>query len=341
MDFGVRQAVGKILVEPAPITAVRRGPLLLLLSATVLFALGPAVLKLLTERGAELGLATTSISFCNVLFVGNLCAGLVTLPFAKPKRITRELVGLPTRIKGLLILAALVSTIYPALLFTALENTTVTNVVILSRFNGIVYVALSFLFFRDLLRVPEIVGYAVIGIGVAVLVLTNDSGSSIQKGDVLVLLATLFFALTEVISRKVLPSVSIQTYVFFRNFVSSIIFFVTALVLFGPEHFMDVVMGDLWILMVVYSVFAIVVAQILWLRATPSVPVRAVANTQMLNPVFSIFFAFVLLGEVPMSMQWIVMVVIAAGMLLPRLWPGAKTTPELRPLDIDTSLVGK
>lgn len=340
MDFISRQ-VTNVLRQTRITTSGSRIPLALLLAATMLFALGPAVLKLLTGRGAQLGVATTSISFCNVLFVGNLCAGLVTLIAARPRHIAGELVALPRRFQGLLILAAIVSTIYPALLFTALEQTTVTNVVLLSRFNGIVYVLLAFLFFRDSLRVPEVIGYGIIGVGVGILVAANNAGMQIRQGDFFILLATLFFAFTEVISRKILPKVSIQTYVFFRNFVSSIIFFVAAMIFFGPEHFMDAFMGDLWILMVVYSVFTIVAAQVLWLRAVQSVSAKVVANTQMLNPVFSIAFAFVLLGEVPMSMQWIVMTVIAVGMALPRFWPGSRSIERPQPLDIDTSLVGK
>ncbi len=341
MALGSRQFAGSLPQHPLAGAWSKHIPLVLLLSATMLFALGPPVLKLLTERGAQLELANTPVSFCNVLFVGNLCAGLVTLMFAKPKRVSSELIALPRRMKGLMLLAAVLSTIYPALLFTALEATTVTNVVLLSRFNGIVYVLLGLLFFRDIVRLPEVLGYGIIGLAVGVLVVMNNAGSDIQRGDVLVLLATVFFALTEVVSRKILPRVSIQTYVFFRNFVSSILFFVFALIVFGPMHFMDAFTGDLWILMVIYSVFAIVAAQILWLRAIKTVSTKVVANSQMLNPVFSIFFAFVLLGEVPMSMQWVIMVVIAVGMLLPRLWPGARKPKAMLPFNIDTSLVGK
>ena len=47
---------------------------------TILFALGPAVLKLLTTMGGRFGIEKPgAISFCNVLFVGNFCAGLITL----------------------------------------------------------------------------------------------------------------------------------------------------------------------------------------------------------------------------------------------------------------------
>lgn len=319
-----------------------RFPLTLLVAATVLFALGPAVLKLLTEMGARLGLdRPDAVSFCNVLFVGNLCAAVVTMVFAGPRSIFRELGATPRRTQISLVLAALVSTIYPALLFTALENTSVINIVLLSRFNGIVYVALGFLLLKEAIRPSEVLGYTIMAIGVAVMVVANNAGLQIRKGDLYVLLAAIFFALTEIVSRKTLPSVSVHTYVFFRNLVSAVVFFAVAILLYGPHHFMDAFTGELWILMAVYAAFAIVAAQLLWLNAVKVLPVKSVANVQLLNPAFSIAFAFIILGEVPMPMHWLVIGIIVAGMLLPRAWHRHKHLRGAFPLNIDMGLVGK
>ena len=332
--------------SPAVITTWPRrvllhNPLLRLLSATILFALGPTLLKVLSTRGDELGLAAGGISFCNVLFVGNFCAGVTVAVLTGTRRIANELRTLSRSTLGWLLLAALVSAIYPALVFTALERTSVTNVVLLSRFNGIIYVVLAWLVFREKVRRPQAIGYALIAAGIAILILHNRSVTALRSGDALVLLATLFFALTEIISRKSLPHVSVTTYVFFRNCVSAIVFFVSAVVLFGPHHFMDAFMGDLWILMLIYAAIAIVAAQTLWLGAIKTIPAKTVADVSLVNPVFSIAFAFVLLGEIPDSMQWLVISMIAAGVLLPRLWPDGQSGDRRSPLGILTGLVGK
>ena len=144
-------------------------PLVLLVLAILLFALGPAVLKLLTMSGGKLGItAPGSISFCSVLFIGNLCAGLVTLVFAGPRRILRELVSVPRATKVYLVLGAVVFTIHPALLYSALEETTLLNVVLLSRFHGIAYVVVGYLFLRAVVSRLEVLGYAIIAVGVLV-----------------------------------------------------------------------------------------------------------------------------------------------------------------------------
>lgn len=300
-------------------TSSRRA-LLLLGLGSVLFALGPALIKLLTQRGGAFGLRNPgSVSFCNVLFVGNFCAGLVTLGVYGARSLLGELWRLPRGTKRALWLGALVSAVYPALLFTALERTSVINVVLLSRFNGIVFVVLSWVFAHAMVRRAEAVGYGIMAVGVVILVVVNNGGVRITTGQLLVLASTVFFALTEFISKAVLRECSIQAYVFFRNLASAVIFFSTAVYLFGFEHFGEAFAGDLWLLMVAYAAVAVVAAQLAWLHAAPVLPTQTVANSQLVNPGFSLLFAYLLLNEVPTLLEWTVMGVILVGMLVPRL----------------------
>ena len=310
----------------------RRRALVLLVLGTVLFALGPAVLKLLTVMGGALGLQYPgAVSFCNVLFVGNFCAGGVTLAVYGGRSLFRELWRLPRGTKQALMLGAIVSAIYPALLFTALERTSVINIVLLSRFNGIVLVAFSFLFLRTMIRTSEIVGYAVMAVGVTVLVIINNGGLTIATGELLVLASTVFFALTEFISKRVLRDCSVEAYVFFRNLVSAVVFFVVAIHLFGFDHFADAFQGELWALMLVYASVAVVAAQLFWLNSAPVLSTQVVANSQLLNPGVSILFAYLLLSEVPTLSQWFVMGVVLVGMLIPKIIDWEYARHETRP----------
>ena len=324
-------------IAPEKAAGANRGALIYLLLGTMLFALGAPVLKLLMIAAGRLGLNDPrSLSFCNVLFVGNMCAGLVTLAAAGPARVIREVGQLQTRIKVLLGFAAVFSTIYPALLFTALQRTSVINIVLVSRFNGIVYVALAFVLLRTMVDRSELLGYAIMAVGVVILLATNASGG-IRSGDVYVLIATVFFALTEVVSKKILPHCSIASYVFVRNFVSSLIFFILGVVLFGAEHFGHAFAGDLWILMLFYSGVAIVAAQLLWLRAVRVLPVQTIANTQLLNPLFSLMFAFLLLGETPSAGQGLAIGVVALGMAVQ--FVGHRRSARM--MQMDTGLVAR
>lgn len=317
-----------------------RIPLAFLGIGTVLFALGPALLKLLTTMSGRFGIVNPgAISFCNVLFVGNFCAGALTLAGFGPGRILRELAALPPRVFRILAASALLSTVYPALLFTALERTSVIDVVLLSRFNGIVFVALSFLWFKTPIARAQVAGYAVIGLGVAALVVTRNQGLLLSSGEWLVLASTVFFALTEFASKAVLKECSIELYLFFRNLVSSVLFFAVALYLFGPHHFADAFAGEVWVLMVIYAGVAVVAAQLSWLKATRVLPVETVANSQLLNPAISILFAYALLGETPTGLEWLTMGIVAAGTIVPLLFIHGRSSRE-RPMFLAGGMVG-
>ncbi len=322
-------------------TSNRKRALTFLWLGTLLFALGPAILKLLTTMGGRFSIANPgAISFCNVLFVGNFCAGLVTLFVYGVRRIFGELFHLSRTTKWALVLGAVASTVYPALIFTALERTSVINIVLLSRFNGIVFVSLAYVLFRTKVRRADVVGYGIIAVGVVVLVVINNGGFRLQSGEVLVLISTVFFALTEFISKVVLRECSIESYVFVRNSCSAAIFFVIAIYLFGFHHFMDAFVGELWILMVVYAGFAVVGAQLSWLKATRVLSVKTVAGSQLLNPAFSIFFAYLLLHEVPTALESMIMVVVAIGMLVPKLHLWDRDTSAASASMLGTGLVG-
>lgn len=306
----------------------RKLALLSLGAGTVLFALAPPILKLLTTMGGRLGFRMPgAISLCNVLFVGNFCAGMVSLAYGGPRRIRKELAGLGARTWSLLLAAAAVSAIYPALLFTGLERTSVINVVLLSRFNGIVFVVLAAIFLGTMVRRREAAGYAVMAAGVATLLVMSNHGLRISSGEIFVLASTVFFALTEILSRFVLRGCSLRTYVFFRNLASSIIFFVTGLFLFGAEHFSEAFTGELWALMVIYATLAVVAAQMLWIGGARALPPQTAAGFQLLNPAFTLLFAFLLLSEVPSATELLAMGVILVGMLIPRIPGRWRTRP--------------
>ena len=86
---------------------------------------------------------------------------------------------------------------------------------------------------------------------------------------------------------------------------------------------MDAFVGELWLLMVIYASVAVVAAQLLWLNSAPVLPVQTVAATHLLNPAFSILFAYWLVDEIPSGLEWAVMGVVALGMLVTRL-PAAR-----------------
>ncbi|MFK7934543.1 MAG: DMT family transporter [Saprospiraceae bacterium] len=293
-----------------------RYALLLLVVATILFALASPLIKLLVQQGGINGLQyNRAVSFCNVLFIGNLCAGIIVLIVFKPRSIATEMRKTDRKTKLLLCLSSLVAFIYPSLIFTALETTSVTNVVLLSRVEVIIFILLSLFFYKVKINLYQHVGYILIGVATLLLVLINDNFMP-TRGEGLVLLAAVFFAITSIINKELLKRTTVKVFLFVRNFTSSIIFFFIAVYLYGWDHFSDAFKGELWTIMLFYALIIIVLGQFIWFRNVPRVQFSTVTWLLILNPFLTIFFAWLILDEVPTIYEGIAIVAIFVGMMI-------------------------
>ncbi|MHC4137518.1 MAG: DMT family transporter [Planctomycetota bacterium] len=288
--------------------------LLVLLAAVALLALVGPLTKWLIVHGGRTGLVRPeAISFCNVLFVGNLLAGLTTLVAFGPRA---TIAGLrETRHRALLALNVLFAVAIPVLIFTALETTTVTNVILLGRFESIAFALFSFLFFRSMLAGRQLVDYAVIVIGILALVIVQGMGS-FMRGDVYVIAAAALQGLAACTSKIVVRGMPVRTFVFVRNAVSAVVFFAIAIVLYGPRHFADAFAPGLWVVMTVYGLGVVALGQLAWYRSLERLRPTTLAAFSMASPAIAIVFAIILLGELPTTAQIVGGVIIAAGMVV-------------------------
>jgi drug/metabolite transporter (DMT)-like permease len=314
-----------------------------LIASVILFSLAPNLVKLMVTEGGRFGLMyPNAVSFCNVLFIGNLCAGLVTgIVFGFPK-IFKELWQQPLKVKGYLLIASVLLAIYPSLIFIGLEYTSVINIVIITRFTGILYVIFSFIVYKSVVHKEEAIGYAIIALSVIALLIINNMGVNFSKGDILILIATFFGALTDIVSKKILPTCSGYAYTFCRNFFSAIIFLIIVLVFFKPGHLADAFHGELWVLMVAYAGVSIVLAQLLFLFALKKLESTTTCNVKLSDPIFTLVFAYLLLDEVPSTSQFIIIAIIFLCILIPKFILRRKGKVAMMETDsMDNALAGR
>lgn len=181
-------------------------PQLLVLVSRGLQSLATPVVALLVATAAQLGEEVEdAISVCNVLFVGNLCASLVVLITFGPRRINQQLQRLAPRVRFELYGFAALSAMLSSLIFTALETTTVTNVVLLARLGPVLYVIGSAIVFTNAIRKPEWIGFSMIVLGVLSTVFAGNR-FHLAWGDLLILISTVFYAAVTMMSKRLLPS---------------------------------------------------------------------------------------------------------------------------------------
>ena len=308
-------------------------PKFLFLSSRAIAALRPAVIAFLVSQGMRLsGGAETPISFCNVLFVGNFCAAIAVAFWFNFKTIIDDFKVLEIKvILGLFIngcLAALLS----ALIFLGLSYTSVTNAVLLSRFGPVLFALLGAFLLGKKITKLEFFGFTLILVGIGAITL-RESMYQLNRGDVLILASAVVYAITALIGKLMLSEqCSLAVVVFTRNFISAIVFFIIAIMLFGFNHFGDVFSGQLWIIMSIYALIIIVIAQLLWYASLGKLDSKTAGALASLSPVFGVLYAYLLNGERPSIVQVNAFIVIMIGLVISSL---GKTKPKRKEPDLD------
>ena len=298
-----------------------------LLLAIAIFGAANAVTRKLTELG-ELNLidGRNPISFCNVLFIGNLCA-LILLAITYSREWRKPLLQ---QIKwqdwlSMAVVAILGAAIVPTLIFTALAITPVNNVILISQIDTPLVLALSVWVLGDRVNKWVVAGAVVSFIGVALTVLIQPPGTemvsmsmgmAIGRGALFTLIAAVIKAIANLVSKISLREIPLGIFSVFRMFIGTVFFFGATLVLYGPEHFMDVGSPFLWQWMLFYAAIIVVAGQTFWFNGLKRSTASEVSFATAFNPIIGILSAFILLGEVPTFGQYLGGVVILGGVVL-------------------------
>ncbi len=303
---------------PAALTRVvdRIPPQLLVVVSRGLQAAALPVVALLVATSEQLGgEIEDAISFCNLLFVGNLCASFVVLGSFGPRRIGAGLRTLSTRLSWEVLGFAALSALLASLIYASLETTSVTNAILLARLGPVLFVVGSALLLGQLIDKAEWLGFGLIRVRVVATVFTG-SGFQVVTGDLLILASAVVYAVVTMVSKRLLPETGLPALVFARNFFGAIIFFLFAIVLYGPEHFMHAFYGPLWAIMTVYGLVIIVTAQFAWYKGISVLTPASVARWTVMTPVLAVGYALFINGERPTQTQLIALGFIMLGIIV-------------------------
>ena len=301
---------------------IGRGCLIL---AMIIFAASNSISSKLAEIGMQNPIdGRNPISFCNILFIGNLCA-LVTLSIVygrqwNPRHLNRLSL---TNWLFLIGAAILAGTVAPALTFFALEKTSATNVILVSRIQSPVTLALFSLAGdrqNKWIFAGEIV--AVLGI-VSMLVLqtpeenfANIMGWKIDMGELLAIIGAIALSLGKFIRGTRLNKISLGVWAIFRTAIGTVVFAVIVIKLFGIIHFADAFQPFVWQWVSFYGIIIVAGGQILWFKGLNIVAFQAISYAGYIIPLAGIAIAYFILGEKPTAAQYVGMLAISIGAIL-------------------------
>jgi len=300
---------------------------LYLLVAILIFGAANAITRKLTDIGAaNLIDGRNPISFCNVLFVGNLCALIMLLVIYQQEWRWPVLRKISWRQWLMLTIVAILSAaVVPMLVFTALSITAVNNVILVGQIDTPLVLALSVLLLGDRINKWVIAGAVLSFVGVMLTVLLQPPGETmvsmgmgfnIGLGELLTLLAAVLKAISNLISKVSLKSVPLGVFSIFRMAVGTVVFLVTVLILFDPSHLMDTASPFLWRWMLAYSAVIVVGGQLAWFTGLKQSSASEVALATAFNPLAGVLAAYIILAELPTTAQYIGGAIILVGIVL-------------------------
>ena len=294
--------------------------------AVLIFGASSAVTRKITEIGAQHFVGGQNpISLCNVLFVGNLCALLVLVIIHRQQwHLTKLQQRSGKEWRSLILVAILSGALAPGLIFQALALTQVTNVVLVSRLEPPLTLALSIWLLGERVNTWEAMGAiaAFTGVGLTIFLqpvseaMMQMGGFHIGVGEWLAAVGAIVLAVSTILGKKRLSKVPLGLYSIVRTGLGTVIFFILALVLYGHNHFMGVLSPFLWQWMLLYGVIIVVVGQSFWLTGLRASSVSTASIVGSFSPIVGIVAAYLVLGEVPTQAQYMGGSVLLLGLLL-------------------------
>ncbi len=267
----------------------------------LIFAASNSVVALLSQLGAMHPIdGRNAISFCNLLFVGNLCAFLSLSALYWRSWTRKNLSGLSGRDwANLLVVAVLSGALAPTLIFFALDRTTVTNILLVGRIEPPLLLLCSALFFKETVDRWAITGTFITIFGALVIfgLQYKDDPMAFGIGELYAGAAAVVWVVVTLVSVQYLHHVPIGIFAAIRSLVGALVFAAIVLVLFGAEHFQDALSPFLWKWMLVYGGIIIVIGQLLWYKGITMTSASQVSLASAFTPVAGVIFAVLLLGE--------------------------------------------
>ncbi|MEO1138355.1 MAG: DMT family transporter [Pseudomonadota bacterium] len=270
----------------------------------LIYAASNSVVTLLVDIGAQAPVSEgrNAITFGNLLLLGSIISLIpMILLFGKDWNRTK-LRNLTLRDWGLMQIAALLSSaITPGLFFFALEHSSVTNVVLVSRIEPPLFLLAAAVFLKERVD-PRALGAGVIALFGAALMISlreNVTGGVFGIGEIAAAGATLSYIASAIVARHALGRIPLGIFSIYRTAMGAVTYFVLMSVLQGPQTFRDilspVILSWVWI----YAIPVVLVGQLAWFVALKHARASDMSLATSFSPLAGIVFAMLLLGEDP------------------------------------------
>ncbi|MCF6245025.1 MAG: DMT family transporter [Sulfurovum sp.] len=208
----------------------------------------------------------------------------------------------------LLLTTFLITTIF-TLIFIGMRYTTAGNMAVIV----FLQVLFSYLYFnvlgKEKMDTIHLIGAVIMTVGALIILVPSDL--NFNKGDLLILLASALAPFVNLYQKRAREYCSAETILGFRTVVGFP--FVAALAYFlEPSVSYDNFMSALpYIFLIATGIY--VAAKIMWIEALNRISITKLSAMLALLPVFTLFFAYIYLGEIPEFRQIMGIIPVLVG----------------------------
>ena len=245
-------------------------------------------------------------------------ACIVFAPFALKNTIS-DFAILKRHFGYLIITAIFGISIFNTLIYFAGQTTSAINLSLMAISIPLFIIAISRIIFKEKVSTTKMVGIAIIIIGVLILITKGSLQALINinftSGDLLMLLACLFFACYTILVRKKPAVLDSKVFLFSVFIIGTLL--LLPFYIFEHVNYKQVTFDSKTILITSYvGIFASLVCFYLWNEAISLIGTSKTAVIYYLIPIFSGIIAYFFLGQAIGLIQIISMTIIVLGLLL-------------------------
>lgn len=216
-------------------------------------------------------------------------------------------------IRDIAIACLLIGVGYYALSYLGVSLTTPGNASILF----LMEIFFSYLFISVIGKHESIIkehvfGAALMVIGILFVLLPSASG--IRVGDFILLVATMLPPIGNLAMQRARKEVSGHFIMFWRSLIGTV-FFAVAAYSFEQVPSVDTIKNALPLLLLV-GILILGFSKILWIEAIHRLPITQTISIDSIRPLFTLFFAYLILGQSPEWVQILSIPFVTAGMFL-------------------------
>ncbi|MBK5211024.1 MAG: PBP1A family penicillin-binding protein [Coriobacteriia bacterium] len=193
-------------------------------------------------------------------------------------------------------------------------------------------------FFKEKLNRNKIIAIIAVAVGCSLVVgLFGGKASAEPLGIILALMAAFCYAAFNLMSQRWLPGRSSMTMMSFTFGFSAVLFVILSLISGGPALLFSAIGWSTraWVLMILIIIFPTVVAILLYLRGVRQLGASEAAIVSTLEPLFTVLFAWLALGQVLGSVQLLGVLLIVGGIAASSIVGKTAEPPPTVPLTTD------